>query len=218
MLGHVMRPLVLRAAIRREHRGFRIMSMVARDEGMNELAFARVALALDLVAACDPRRLARIRRDMPNIQVIRSGGGMYSPITGSCIVDWAAVTWRPVAWLAETIVHEATHARLHAAGVGHARAWTARIERRCLREEVAFARRVPDGGTWAATLESRMEALLATKWWEPHKAIERTIRQARADRMPRWLVRWLELRQARLARKAAERAARPRRHDPGTGA
>ena len=211
VLGPPMRALIERFSHRREHRGFRILTLLPANEGMNEAAAARVTLALDLVAACDPRRFARIRRDMPVIRVVRTGGGFYELVNRACVVDWTAIMWHPVTHLAETIVHEATHARLHRMGVGHPRAWTARIERRCLREEVAFARRVPDGGAWAASLEARMESQLATEWWQPHRAIERSIHHARAERMPGWLVGWLERRQARLAREAAARA---RRHDP----
>jgi hypothetical protein len=209
LLALVVQPLMRRLTIGRGHRGFRIMSTLDASQGRNELAFARVRLALDLIAACDPRRFARIRRDMPGIQLIPDGGGLYSPIANSCMVDWQAVMWHPVPVLAQTIVHEATHARLHRARVGHPVAWKERIERRCVREEVAFARRVPDGGAWAASLEAAMEERLATRWWLPHAAIEREIRYARAVRFSSRYVRWLERRRARLAAKA--------RNEPGTG-
>ena len=200
-------PIVLRTSLKREHRGFRILSFLPDDEGLNELLASRVALALDLIAACDPRRFARIRRDMPNVHIIREGGGIFDATTHTCVVDWPSVMWHPVAYLAETIVHEATHARLHAMGIGYPEEWRRRVERRCLLEEIAFLRRLPDDGALAAEREAAVEGKLAREWWAPHKAIDRTIRRARAERMPGWLVRWLERRKARLAREAAARAA-----------
>lgn len=214
-VGRVMWPLVRRMSLRREHRGFRLLSFLSPDEGMDEVAHARVALALDLIAASDPRRFERIRRDMPNIRVIRAGGGFLEAAVPTCVVDWPDVMWNPVAHLAATIVHEATHARLHRAGIGYPAAWQRRIERRCVLEEIAFLRRLPDGGATAARREAEMEPALAGEWWLPHHAIERAISQARAERVPRWLLRWLEYRQARLARKAAaQRGVATRRHDP----
>ena len=201
-------PLVLRHSLQREHRGFRLLSFMMADEGMNEVAVARMALALDLIAACDPRRFARIRRDMPNVRVIRAGGGFFEEAIPTCVVDWPSVSWYPVVDLATTIVHEATHARLARAGIGYPEAWQLRIERRCMLEEIAFLRRLPDGGARAAAREAELEPSLSKEWWLPHKSIERTIRYARAERMPGWLVRWLERRQARLARAAAARSGR----------
>jgi hypothetical protein len=207
-------PLVRRLSLRREHRGFRLLSFFSSVEGMDEVAHARIALALDLIAAVDPRRFARIRRDMPNIRVIRAGGGFFEAAIPTCVVDWPHVMWNPVVELAKTIVHEATHARLHRAGIDYPERWQRRIERRCLLEEVAFLRRLPDGGAQAARREAQVEPALASEWWLPHNAIERAIAQARAESVPRWLLRWLEYRQARLARRAA---ARRGRHDRGAG-
>jgi hypothetical protein len=204
-------PLLLRFTLQREHRGFRIFSFIEREEGTGELAAARVALALDLIAACDPRRLERLRRDMPNIRVIRDGGGHFESDIPTCVVDWPTMVWHPIAYLAQVIVHEGAHARLHAMGVGYPAAWRRRIERRCLREELAFLRRLPDGGARADERARTLERALDTEWWQPHLTIERPLRAARAEHMPGWLIRLLERRRARLLREAAERDARERR-------
>ena len=156
--GRVLRPVVLRLSHRRDHRGFRILTFLPSEDGMNEAAAARITLALDLIAACDPRRFARIRRDMPNIRVIRTGGGLFDPTDWTCVVDWTAVMWQPVAHLAETIVHEATHARLSNRGVRPTARNLARVERRCCAEQVDFLRRLPP--------ECAAEAARSVAWIE----------------------------------------------------
>ena len=214
-------PITQRLLPKREHRGFLLMTF-PNAEGMDEVVMARLALALDLVAAVDPRRFARIRRDMPHVRVVRAGGGFFEVATASCVVDWPGTMWNPVVDLAKTIVHEATHARLQRVGIGYPEAWRRRIERRCMLEEVAFLRRLPDAGAEAARRQAQVEPALATEWWLPHHAIEKALAQARAEGVPRWLLRWLEWRRDRLARKAARREPGPEapsgRHDPGPGA
>lgn len=47
--------------------------------------------------------------------------------------------------VAGVIVHEATHARIGRCGIPYSKALRGRIEVVCHREEIAFARRLPDG-------------------------------------------------------------------------
>ena len=47
--------------------------------------------------------------------------------------------------IASVIVHEATHARLRGCGIGYDERIRARVETICIRRQVAFAARLPDG-------------------------------------------------------------------------
>lgn len=47
--------------------------------------------------------------------------------------------------LATTIVHEAAHARLWKRGIGYEETQRVAIERYCMEQEIAFAKRLPDG-------------------------------------------------------------------------
>ena len=55
-------------------------------------------------------------------------------------------------------MHEGAHARLLRAGVGYAEPARARVERICVGQEAAFARRLPDGAALVAEALARRDA------------------------------------------------------------
>ncbi len=82
----------------------------------------------------------------------------YRPDDETCRIHDALIDDPDVSDLsiASVLVHEATHARLDHCGFGYDEAERDRIEKVCLRREMAFAKRVP-----GATLDGRVEETLA---------------------------------------------------------
>ncbi|MEX2120642.1 MAG: hypothetical protein WD847_13700 [Pirellulales bacterium] len=114
----ILAPLVFRALVnKRELHGLLVAEGPHRrfqDEGFHDA----VAEALDVLERYDPRRFARVGR---NLRAICNGPlastALYQPHTGICWIDMSRFeSWRGEAalavLLAATIVHEATHGEL----------------------------------------------------------------------------------------------------------
>jgi hypothetical protein len=109
----------------------------------------RVREALQLIKTYDPLRYARITRDLKRLWVC---GGLatiacFNYRLDACQFDdrfVLAETTTPEL-LASVIVHEATHARLWNWGVRYDEPLRSRVEAICIRRQLAFAKRLPDG-------------------------------------------------------------------------
>jgi hypothetical protein len=66
--------------------------------------------------------------------------------------------------MALTIVHEATHARLFKFRIGYTEDIRERVERICIKSEIAFAKRLPDGQKFVEMAESRLLEMSADYW------------------------------------------------------
>lgn len=86
---------------------------------------------------------------------------------------------------ARIIVHEATHARIHAARIPYKGEFRERIERVCLMEEKQFVSRLPasSGVVWSVPDMSK-------PWWTAESSVERYLFSLRASGAPRWIL-WL---------------------------
>ena len=133
-------------------------------------------------------------------------GGEWERNTGFILLPEhrAAV---PDVRLAATLVHEATHAWLEAAGFEYAPARRARIEAICFRAEAAFYRRLPEANDFAREEFVRYAEERAAQvrsqplsHWTESAFRARTIARMRALGAPHWVVKVAE-------RLAARRAA-----------
>ena len=92
------------------------------------------------------------------VRLLTTGVGQFNPRLWACMLDerfvQADTTDAPL--LAAVIVHEATHARLWRYGFGYNEEQRERIEAICLRRELAFARRLPDGQKAAQSAEEML--------------------------------------------------------------
>lgn len=120
------------------------------------------AAALDLIAVLDPVRLERIRRLVRRVIITDLPGARGAYIFGSrtCLLSADHVRERSAALVALTIVHEAAHVRVDSAGIRFWPDLKARIERRCDREQLAFAQllekaQYPNAGEWVRVLARR---------------------------------------------------------------
>ena len=75
-----------------------------------------------------------------------------------CVIDfdYAADTDTSSEELALTLVHEGAHARLRRRGFGYDETIRARIERICIHNELAVARRLPDSGHLVEMKKARL--------------------------------------------------------------
>jgi hypothetical protein len=159
LLGSVLGP-VIRLAVRRlparQIAGFRV-AFACRSEGLDDLVL-RLAEGLALLEQRDPLRFSRARRELMGIVVEDWGTkadilAHYDFALRMCVLNASflreagAISALDVAL---SVVHEATHARLHRVGIGacqmHNDGTRIRTERICKRSELAFSNRLPEVG------------------------------------------------------------------------
>lgn len=158
---------------------------------------ARLTDAIYLLDAVDPLRLARIRRDAPRLHVGLVGhAAMYSHRPPTIAWRDEVLLAQPVLWAASALVHEGTHARIHGAGIRTTAATRARIERRCVAEEIHFLRKAaahfPEYASQAEHFIAHAERELAmpVPWYAPSQKWARVREELVRLEAPRWLL-WL---------------------------
>jgi hypothetical protein len=174
-----------------------------------ERALPRVEAALDLIKTHDRQRYDRIIADLDRIWVrlLTMSVAQFSPSWQACLLDerFVLADSTQTAHIAAAIVHEATHARLWRYGFGYDEHLRQRVEAVCVRREMAFANRLPEGEpirAWAA------DALaLSPSYWTNATAQERhhegsleALRHLRDNWLARALLAFFEWRQARMPR------------------
>lgn len=109
--------------------------------------FQRVEEALGLIKAYDRARYNRLIRDLERVLVIPVSGYVaeFNSAIGACTLDSRFVRTQTLEMIASSIVHEATHARLIRCGIGYEEQERARVEAVCIRRELAFAEKLPNG-------------------------------------------------------------------------
>lgn len=138
-----------------------------------EAGLGRVEEALCLIKEYDRLRYGRITRDLDRIWVrlVPHYAGLYTAAYKLCELDCKFVARASIDVIASTIVHEATHARLRRCGIGGEEAIRARLEEVCLRREIAFAAKLPNGETLREMAEKGLEDYAVD---ELHTDAERT--------------------------------------------
>jgi hypothetical protein len=106
--------------------------------------------------------------------------------------------------IASTIVHEATHSRLMRCGIGYDEELRARVEAVCLRSELAFAAKLPNGEQVRDRVERTLELCASHGHWTnaafDERYVEGSIEALRHLGVPDWLPRTvLALRALRLS-------------------
>jgi hypothetical protein len=162
----------------------------------------RIEAALLLIKRYDRIRYDRLLRDLQRVWVLLLASSVASFEYGiyRCEIDTRyclAETTTPEL-LATVIVHEATHARLWRRGIRYEEAQRPRIEEICLRREIAFAAKLPNGEA-ARDQAERTLALCATgEYWTGaafrERYIEGGVETLRYLGAPDWLARifrWL---------------------------
>jgi hypothetical protein len=149
-------------AAKREIHGIRVG--VALLEAEDEVVFAKLEAALDLLKRYDQRQLARLRR-FARVLVFGSVGPQGEWFRHARTIRLGerqvVATDTHAAHVAATIVHETTHAWLESLGFQYRPDRRRRIEALCYRAEAAFARKIPGGEDLSAYYMERARAILA---------------------------------------------------------
>ena len=132
-------------------------------------ALRRLEEALCVIRTHDPRRYRRLLRDVSRVWVrlLPNDRANYNRAAQACQLDTRFVLDETVSSteIACVIIHEATHARLEHRGIQYREALRHRIESACVREELRFARRLPDAVELQHRLQEWIEAPCDQQFW-----------------------------------------------------
>ena len=155
----------------------------------------KVEDALRLIKTCDAARYRRLLRDVDRIwiRVLPGPLGSFSAKFRRCCLDYRFVGAASTEAIASTIVHEAAHGHPWLIRFGYPEGLRHRIEQICMRQEMAFADRMPDGGRLRAQI--RRDLARPAALWSTEAIAQRwTAGQLAAARfvgLPDWLTRSL---------------------------
>lgn len=160
------------------------LMVVALNGSVTATATSQLQNALRLIDTYAPLVLQRLRRDVKRLMLVQAGGPEYWPFADGFILNAAFVEDSDAEFIALTIIHEATHARLWRAGFRYNQACRERIENLCVQAEVSFAERLPDAEYFVEHTKKK----LSHRWWTDDAIKERQLRARRAL-WPTWLIR-----------------------------
>jgi len=172
-----------------------------------DTALPRVEAALDLIKVHDRLRYHRLTRDLERIWVrpIPSYLGVFNAALRACELDSRFVLAEGTTpeLIAATIVHEATHARIESRRVAYREDLRTRVERACLRRELAFATKLSNGAAVRDRAERTLTLCDSETYWTNAAFAERFdqghIAALRDLGAPEWVIRaTLALRTVRL--------------------
>jgi hypothetical protein len=169
---------------------------VGTSENKPEPVLRRVEEALDLIKTYDRMRYERLTRDLERVWVrlLPDRLGSFNGSLNACELDvrFVLAGSSTTDVIASTIVHEATHARLHRCGVGYEEALRARVEAICLRREIAFAAKLPNGEQVREQAKRTLELCSDPDYWTDGAFDERfaegSVETAEQVGIPLWLI------------------------------
>jgi hypothetical protein len=150
--------LTFRFGRRASIRGFDVRAFLPLQSEWSILQ-SRIEEALRLIELHSPLRFRYLQRDIQRIWItLIPSRGAYLHGFGMCVIDfdYAIDTDTTSEELALTLVHEGTHARLSRRGFSYHESVRPRIERICIRNELAVARRLTDSGDLIEMKEGRL--------------------------------------------------------------
>jgi hypothetical protein len=136
--------------------GLPVAVLNTRPDIETSAVLQRLEAVLELIQTYQPRRYRLLKRDLAGFVVQRYAcRGAYLPPSHTCLVEltFLANAGFSDAQIAASIVHEATHARLHRLGLALT---SAEAERVCRRAEIALGRAVPNGDAVIARAEESL--------------------------------------------------------------
>lgn len=184
-LTRPIRVFVLRIGVRLFPRtgahGFDVVDWAGVGPALPELV-ERLSDALQLIQEREPRRYRRLSKDIRRFLITRITGAEYFHTIRACMLSPQYLRKASTEQIAATIVHEGTHARLSSRGIKYKPALRERIERTCVREEITFAARLPNGADLIVAANEKLDQ----PWWTEEQELERRLRQLEQLGRPRW--------------------------------
>jgi len=174
----------------------------------------RIEEALLLIKRYDRIRYDRLLRNLQRVWVLLLPSSVANFEYGiyTCQIDTRyclAETTTPEL-LAAVIVHEATHARLWRRGIRYEEAQRPRIEKICIRREIAFAAKLPNGEAVRDQAERSLAFCATGAYWTGaafrERYIEGGVEILRYMGAPGWLAlvfRWLLVKRGCIRRGLA---------------
>ena len=164
-----------------------VLAVNTRSEIDTDALYTRLDAVLGLIAMYQPKRYRRLKRDVAGFLIKRFPcRGAYIPETRTCLVELTFLANQGFsdAQIAASILHEATHARLHRLGFDLA---GPAAERLCRKAELEFGRAVPDGAAVIARAEESLaladeDVAPEVDWEEARRRVAAVDREARRTR------------------------------------
>jgi hypothetical protein len=181
-------------AVSRKHSRGDIKIAMLFDKNGSAVA-SKIDQALNLISEFDPRRYQQIKRDVKRIWIAAAPGycAEWMDELKTCVLD--ADYFRQVDILASematTIVHEATHALLDNFKIGYSEEIRAHVEQICIKSEIAFAKRLPDGRKLVEMAESKLQ--ISEDYWTNAQFQQRNLDKLAELSKKTWIVRILYL-------------------------
>ena len=181
------------------------------------LILQRLEEALSLIKRYDRIQHQHIVRDLERIWVlsIPEARASYNHALRICKLDLGFVIHETASsdWIASCIVHEATHARLSRYGFGYEQELRARVEAICIRRQIAFAAKLPDGRLIRQDAEQLLEWVadpeILTDEARGKRLIQANLEYFRREGVPEFALRLLGA-AARMLAVAGRLVRRPR--------
>jgi hypothetical protein len=196
----------------------------AMTKSESDPSLRRVEEALNVIKRYDPLQYMRVIRNLDRVWVSLepNSRACFRRSLNACVLDERYVlaeTTTPE-MLAKTIIHEATHARLDHWGINYDdEKERVQIEAICMRRELAFAAKLPQGRLLQEEVEHTMEWCTANPEYFSNASFHQRDNEGRIEALrylgvPEWLIQvGMKIRAAISAmRLFLRRLARPFRH------
>lgn len=163
--------------------------------GDEQKVFEKLRSAFEFIQKYDPSRYKRILREFDKVWVISLPGypAGFAPDNRRCVIDDRHVLTSPVEFIASSLVHEATHGRLDRCGFGYSEDIRYRVERLCIRQERAFAARIPGNEALLERIDRKLN--IPAEYWTDESAKVRFragfLGMSKDGGLPEWLARTL---------------------------
>lgn len=162
-----------------------------------EPVLRRLRESLSLIKAYDRLRYERLTRDLKRVwaTAIPLHGAYFDVRLGACVLNarFVVAEMSTPEQIAAAIVHEATHARLMRYGIGYEEKLRSRVEAICLRRELAFLSKLPNGQQaheWAEQgLVSYCDPANLTNDALDRRYFEEGVEELRQHGVPDWVIR-----------------------------
>ncbi len=174
-------------------RGFDV-GILLQSKSRRSAILVKLERSLELIAQYSPVQYRRVQCNLACLFVFRIPPNLaeYHPKSQMCFIDCEYVASKELLpeKLAMTIVHETMHANLTRRGFSYDPANRSQVERICVRTEIAFAKRLPDGASLAQKAIARLDR--GEGFWSDEEFLQRNLKALRTLNMPTWFIRLAE--------------------------
>lgn len=193
-LGHWLYALLFALAPKRTLHGITVASSPIGTHDVDS-SFHKLEAALATIARHDPPRYAQLKRNVPRIwigPIPNYARGQWIDELRLCMLRDSFVADDEVSasYVAALLVHEATHARMRRRGIPFDEKIRPRVERACIKSQLAFARTHPSGAPLIPIFEENLRR--ADSWWSDGRLRSVQLRALKRLGAPRPLRRLLD--------------------------